>query len=191
MSDLPEQIFILASEISHIFSRSDQATRGGKRKGKEGGAGQSLIPAGWTADSISLSLEERNIHNSLSERPFSSYMQIPDPKGEVVRKSKKKTPLQEFLILMGSRKDGRSRKPNGNSFIIPGEQTRNYLFLPYWLRCLSYFVFRKCCSVFLYRGFFLTSQEEYALLFLYFRNLLCIFCVFNNGSAHFLIATRK
>lgn len=137
-----------------IFSLVATKRRGEGRERAKRVAGQSLIPAGWTADSISLSLEERNIHNSLSERPFSSYMQIPDPKGEVVRKSKKKTPLQEFLILMGSRKDGRSRKPNGNSFIIPGEQTRNYLFLPYWLRCLSYFVFRKCCSVFLYRVFF-------------------------------------
>ncbi|KAF7262973.1 hypothetical protein GWI33_003781 [Rhynchophorus ferrugineus] len=116
-----------------------------------------------TADSISLSWRNAIYITLPSDRPLSSYMQIPKARTKgrgrpETSRRKKETTLrggrggeeqQEFLILMGrpGRDVGNERRPvddGGRSRKVlllsfsGSKQTENYLFLLWSDRCLSY-----------------------------------------------------
>lgn len=96
--------------------------------------------------------EERNIHNSLSTRPFSSYMQILGIGREKERstgKGKKKTTLQEFLILMVG--GGQKRRTTEEILFIIPRRTNEELFYfcsVGFVVAFSHFSYQKRCFFF-------------------------------------------
>lgn len=108
--------------------------------------------------------EERNIHNSLSTGHSPVICKFPGSKqGEREKerssgKGKKKTTLQEFLILMGG---GPEKADDGvRKFFLsfPGEQTRNYFIFALLDPLLPFLIFQT--KVKIYSSFYKTTYNH-------------------------------